>query len=181
MQKLMALGDDYDIVVDDSPPNYPCHNLPPPPSPSTNPLPPLHPPPRTPSPPPNSPPKSDVAKKGENYQEVPQPMQVVIAYQPEMTERGEAKVDPLKQVVVAYILDTDSTIDQPIPLETSHQTETSDYEGFMDLGFMQQAIVSAIPLKIIYPGSCSEGEFAQEVPQGTYSYIDFNDGVQLNP
>ncbi|CAI9298282.1 unnamed protein product [Lactuca saligna] len=61
------------------------------------------------------------------------------------------------------------------------QSETDDYEGFLDIGFMQQVVVSTTPLNVIYPGSCFEGKFAQEVPQGTNSDIDSDDGVQLNP
>ncbi|XP_023745203.1 uncharacterized protein LOC111893369 [Lactuca sativa] len=121
MKRLMALDGEYDddMVVDDTPPNSPGHNPPPPPPSSTNPpLPspsPSHPPPKTPSPTPKSPPQSDATKKGENYQEGLQPMQMVIVSQPEMTERSEAKVDPLEPIVVADTLDNDAAFDQPIP------------------------------------------------------------------
>ncbi|KAL7587603.1 hypothetical protein Lser_V15G38004 [Lactuca serriola] len=110
MKRLMALDDDDDIVVDNTPPNSPCDNPPPPPPPSTNPPLPSHPPPRTPSPLPNSPPQSDAAKKGENYQEGPQlmQMQMVISSQPEMTGRSEAKPDPLELIVVVDIPDADA-------------------------------------------------------------------------
>ena len=37
---------------------------------------------------------------------------------------------------------------------------------------MQQVVVHAIPLNVVYHGSCFKGEISQEVPQGTNSDID---------
>ncbi|CAI9260052.1 unnamed protein product [Lactuca saligna] len=91
-----------------------------------------------------------------------------------MIERGEAGPDPLEPIVVADIPDANATIDQPIS-DTGDQFETNDYEGFLDLGFMQQVFVSAVPLNIVYPSSCFEGDVSQEFPQGTNSDIDFDD------
>ncbi|CAI9291257.1 unnamed protein product [Lactuca saligna] len=76
MKRLMALEDDDDIVVDDTPPNSPSDNPPPPPPLSTNLPPTSNRPPITPSSPPNPPPQSDAAKKGENNQGDPHPMQI---------------------------------------------------------------------------------------------------------
>ena len=107
-------------------------------------------------------------------------MQVVIVSRPEMTKSGEAEADPLEPIVVVDVPDVDAATNQPIP-NAGDQSETDDYEGFLDLGFMQQAVVYDVSLNIIYPSSCFEGEFSQEVPQGTNSDIDPDEGIYLNP
>ncbi|CAI9275848.1 unnamed protein product [Lactuca saligna] len=78
-----------------------------------------------------------------------------------MTRRVEAEVDPQKQIVDADILDVDATMDQPIP-DTGDHLETHDYEGLLDLGFMQQAVVLAVPLNVVYAGYYFEVEISQE-------------------
>ncbi|CAI9303069.1 unnamed protein product [Lactuca saligna] len=48
---------------------------------------------------------------------------------------------------------------------TSDQSKTDDYEGFLDVGFMQQAIVPDVPLNVVYPGACVEGEASQKTKE----------------
>ncbi|CAI9262343.1 unnamed protein product [Lactuca saligna] len=84
-------------------------------------------------------------------------MQVVIASHPDNNERSETKADPLEPIVIV-----DATTDQPI-LDIGDQSKTDECEGFLDLGFIQQAVVSTIPLNVVYPRF--EGEISQEVPQ----------------
>ncbi|CAI9302750.1 unnamed protein product [Lactuca saligna] len=110
MKRFMALDDGDDMVVDDTPPNSTGDNHPPSQPPLINIPPPSH--LRTHSPPPNSPPQSDAAKKG-----------------------GKPKVELLMQIVVAEIPNIDAATDQPI-LDTGDQSETNNYEGFLDLGFI---------------------------------------------
>ncbi|CAI9290108.1 unnamed protein product [Lactuca saligna] len=66
---------------------------------------------------------------------------------PEMTEMSRAKADTLEPIVVANIPDVDAATNQPIP-DTGDQSETDDYEGFLDLGFMQQAAIFSVPLSV---------------------------------
>lgn len=61
MKRFMALGDDVDMIIDDTRPNYP-RDSPPPLS---------YPPPRNPSPVHGSHPQFDAAKKGGNSQQSP--------------------------------------------------------------------------------------------------------------
>ena len=61
------------------------------------------------------------------------------------------------------------TNNQHIP-DAVDQSEVDDYEGFLDLGFMPQAVVPIVPLNVIYPHSY----FEVEVPQGTNRDNDFN-------
>lgn len=70
--------------------------------------------------------------------------------QPEMVKLG--RVDNQKSVVISEqeknIPDADATIDdQPIP-DVGDQSETNDYEGFLELGFMAQ---TDVPLSVVYP------------------------------
>ncbi|CAI9299648.1 unnamed protein product [Lactuca saligna] len=135
MKRLMALGEDYDMVTDDTPPNSSGDNPYPPPPPSTNlpspPPPQSHPLLKTPPSPPYSPPQYDAAKKGENNQ----------------------------GIVIADILEIDATTDDHPIQDIGDQLETNDYEGFHDLGFMPQAVV---PLNVVYLGSYFEREITQE-------------------
>lgn len=71
---------------------------------------------------------------------------MVIASQPKITERDKAEAGPLKQIVVADILYADA-------IDTGDQLETNDYEGLMDLGFMQKSVVVIVPLNFTYPRS----------------------------
>ncbi|CAI9271293.1 unnamed protein product [Lactuca saligna] len=82
---------------------------------------------------------------------------------------GRVEVDNQKEIV-------DATKDDQRITDAGEQSETDGYEGFLDLGFLAQAVVHAIPLSVIYPDSYFEGE----IPQQTNSYIDFDDD-QLNP
>ncbi|CAI9262177.1 unnamed protein product [Lactuca saligna] len=50
-----------------------------------------------------------------------------------------------------------TTDDQPI-LYIGDQSDTDDHEGFFDLGFMPQAVVSVVPLNVVFPDSYFEGE-----------------------
>ncbi|CAI9292359.1 unnamed protein product [Lactuca saligna] len=73
-----------------------------------------------------------------------------------MTGWVEAEVDPQKQIIVVDIPYSDATTDQSIP----------------------DTVV--VPLNVVYPSSCFEGEISQEDPQGIDNYID-SDNVQLDP
>ncbi|CAI9296761.1 unnamed protein product [Lactuca saligna] len=75
--------------------------------------------------------------------------------------------------------DVDVTTDQRIP-DTSEHSEDDDYEGFLNLGFMQKVVVPAVPLNFVYHGSYFKGEISLEVPQGTDIDIEY-DNDQLNP
>ena len=90
-----------------------------------------------------------------------------------MSETGRVEANLQKEIVVADILDADTATYHPT-IETGDQSDTNDYEGFLDLGFIPQADVFVVPLNVIYPDSYFEGE----VPQGTNSYIESD---QLNP
>ncbi|CAI9274150.1 unnamed protein product [Lactuca saligna] len=50
-----------------------------------------------------------------------------------MSKTARVETDLQKEIVEVDIPDTDTTTDQPI-LDTGHQLETGDYEGFLDLG-----------------------------------------------
>ncbi|CAI9297955.1 unnamed protein product [Lactuca saligna] len=63
------------------------------------------------------------------------------------------------QISVANILDVDATTDQPIPY-TGDQSKIDDYEGFLDLGFMQEVVVPIVPLNVVYPGSSFKGDIS---------------------
>lgn len=89
----LGVDDDNNMVIEDTPLNYPSDNSPLPP-PSSNPPPHPHPshlPPRTPSPPPGSPPQTDDAKKRENSQERNDKHMVTTKtpYRLEMSESGK--------------------------------------------------------------------------------------------
>ncbi|CAI9301797.1 unnamed protein product [Lactuca saligna] len=96
-----------------------------------------------------------------------------------MTRRVEAEVDPQKHIVIVDISDVDAITDQLIP-DIGDQLEIDDYEGFLDLGSMQEVVVHDVPLNFVYHGSCFEVEIYQEVPKGNDSDIDY-DNDQLNP
>ncbi|CAI9303387.1 unnamed protein product [Lactuca saligna] len=64
--------------------------------------------------------------------------------QPEMSETGRAILQ--KEIVVTNFLDAKTTT-QPIP-DTGDQSETNNYVGFIDLGFMPQVVVPAVPLNL---------------------------------
>ena len=66
-----------------------------------------------------------------------------------------------KQNVVIDIPDVDATTDQPTP-DTDDQSETNEYKGFLDLGFMHQAVVPIVPLNVVYPGSCLRERFLKK-------------------
>ena len=74
-------------------------------------------------------------------------MIVLTPSQPEMTGRVEAEADPQKHINVSYV---DATNDQPIP-DIGDQSETDGFKGFLNLGFMPQAVVYIIPLNFVYP------------------------------
>ncbi|CAI9283013.1 unnamed protein product [Lactuca saligna] len=85
--------------------------------------------------------------------------------------------DNQKEIIVAEkernAPNVDATkIDQLI-LDASDQSETDEYKGFLDLGFMAQVVV---PLSVVYPDSYFEGE----IPQGTYNDIESKD-KKINP
>ncbi|CAI9267957.1 unnamed protein product [Lactuca saligna] len=141
MKHFMAfIDDDDDMLVDDTPPNSLGDNSPPPPPPLSN-LPPSlpppsHCPPRTPSSLPYSP-EYDVAKGGGGL---------------EMSETGRAEADLQKEIVIANIPYVVTKIDQPIP-DTGNQSETDDYKGFLDVGFMPPANVPVVHFKLAYRDS----------------------------
>ena len=74
--------------------------------------------------------------------------------QPGISKAGRVEVDNQKGIVVA------EKNDQPIPY-AGEQFETDDYEGFLDLGFMEQVIFPVVPLSVVYPDSYFEGEIHQ--------------------
>ena len=45
---------------------------------------------------------------------------------------------------------------------------------------MKEVVFSVVQLNIIYHGSCFEGDFSQDVPQGKNNDIVSDDDVQLN-
>lgn len=98
--------------------------------------------------------------------------------QPEITESGKDDIE--KEIVVAEQERNDQPIpyvdekndEQPIP-NASDQSETSEYEGFHDLGFMAH---TTIPLSVVYPNSY----FEVEIPHVTNKYIHSDDD-KLNP
>ncbi|CAI9281417.1 unnamed protein product [Lactuca saligna] len=104
--------------------------------------------------------------------------QMVDAITPSLPKMFESSRDDNQKEIVAakqesHIPDADATNDdQPIP-KTSDHSETNDYEGFLDMGFMT---LDTIPFSIVYPDSYFEGE----IPQGTHNDIKYKE-EQVNP
>ena len=65
-----------------------------------------------------------------------------------MSETGRVELD-LQKEVFSNIPYVDTTTNQPIP-DTGDQSETNAYEGFLDLGFMPQAVVLVVHLNVFY-------------------------------
>ena len=64
-----------------------------------------------------------------------------------MPETRRVEADLQKEIVVVNILYADETIDDQPILDSGNQSETDEYEGFLDLGFMPPTVV---PLNVIY-------------------------------
>ncbi|CAI9289760.1 unnamed protein product [Lactuca saligna] len=98
--------------------------------------------------------------------------------QPKMSKLG--RDDNQKSIVVVEkeindhpILDDDALNDEkPIP-KAGDQSETGEYEAFLELGFMVQTIV---PLNVVFPDTYFEGE----IPQRRNNHIE-SDNEQPNP
>ncbi|CAI9285228.1 unnamed protein product [Lactuca saligna] len=69
----------------------------------------------------------------------------------EISKLGKDEANSQKQIVVAAIPNANATNDNQTIPETHDQSDTNDYGRFLDLGFIPQAIVPTIPLKVIYP------------------------------
>ena len=79
--------------------------------------------------------------------------------QPDMFEAGRVEADCQKEIVIArQESNIPNTDDQPIT-EVCDQSETDDYEGFLDLGFRLQVVVPTVPLIVVSPDSYFERRF----------------------
>ncbi|CAI9262292.1 unnamed protein product [Lactuca saligna] len=154
--KCSTVVDNDHMMFGDTPPTS-LGNHPPHPPPSSNPPLPSYPSLRTSSPLPDSPLQTDDAKKGEKNQEPM--MNTGSPSQPEMSK--SERDDNQKAIVVGEqerneqpIPNVDATNnDQPIT-NFGDQFKTNKYEGFLDLGFIEQIVV---PLSVVYPDTFFEG------------------------
>ncbi|CAI9290131.1 unnamed protein product [Lactuca saligna] len=91
---------------------------------------------------------------------------------PEMSEIGRVEAELQKEIVIVDNLNTDATTDDQPILDTGDQSETIDYEGFLDLGFMPPVFVHVVPLNVVYHDSYFEVENPQVTNSDTKSDND---------